>query len=61
MSTRPCPVCQGKRLNEESRAVAIAGMGLDQVAALPVTDLLEWVKDLTGDSDRWPETRNGGA
>ena len=59
MSTRPCPVCQGKRLNEESRAITVAGMGLDQVAALPVTDLLAWVENLTGESDHWPETRNG--
>jgi excinuclease ABC subunit A len=39
--------------------VTLAGMGIDQVAALPVTDLLEWVRDLTGQADRWPETRNG--
>ena len=59
MSTRPCSVCQGKRLREESRAVTVAGMGLDQVAALPVSDLLEWIVALTGASDHWPETRDG--
>ncbi|MBN1642439.1 MAG: excinuclease ABC subunit UvrA [Anaerolineae bacterium] len=60
MSTRPCPVCHGRRLKEESRAITIAGMGIDQVAAMPVTDLLAWVQSLTGDLDRWPDARNGG-
>ena len=59
MSTRPCSTCHGKRLKDDSMSVTIAGMGIDQVAALPVTDLLTWVKDLTGESDVWPETRNG--
>ena len=59
MSTRPCPVCHGRRLKAESMAVTVAGMGLDQVAALPVTELLQWVEDLTGAADLWPEARNG--
>ena len=60
MSTRPCPVCHGRRLKAESRAITIAGMGIDQIAAFPVTDLLAWVESLTGEADRWPEARNGG-
>jgi excinuclease ABC subunit A len=59
MSTRPCSTCHGKRLKADGMHVTLAGMGIDQVAALPVTDLLEWIRDLTGESDRWPETRNG--
>jgi excinuclease ABC subunit A len=59
MSTRPCTTCHGKRLRADSMHVTLAGMGIDQIAALPVTDLLEWVRDLTGESDHWPETRNG--
>jgi len=59
MTTRPCPTCQGKRLKPTSLAVSVAGMGIDQVAALPITDLLRWVECLTGRDDRWPESRNG--
>ncbi len=59
MSTRPCSACHGRRLKDETMAVAVAGMGIDQIAALPVTDLLQWVRDLTGEDDVWPETRNG--
>ena len=59
MSTRPCPVCHGARLKPETLAVAVAGMGIDQVAAMPVTDLLEWIRCLTGKSDCWPQARPG--
>jgi excinuclease ABC subunit A len=59
MSTYPCSTCQGRRLKADSMHVTIAGLGIDQVAALPVTDLLEWIQDLTGEADHWPKTRNG--
>jgi len=58
MSTRPCPVCSGARLKPETQAVTIAGMGIDQVAAMPVTDLLEWVRCLNDQSDHWPRARH---
>jgi excinuclease ABC subunit A len=51
MSTRPCPTCYGKRLKSESMSVAVAGMGIDQIAALPITDLLQWARCLTGEPD----------
>jgi excinuclease ABC subunit A len=58
MSTRPCPSCNGARLKPETQAVTVAGMGVDQVAAMPVTDLLEWVLCLTDRSDCWPPARH---
>ena len=59
MATRPCEVCHGTRLRADTTAVAVTGMGIDQVVALPVTDLLQWVECLTGESDCWVETRDG--
>jgi excinuclease ABC subunit A len=59
MSTWPCPVCHGTRLKPESMAVAVAGMGIDQVAELPVTDLLQWVRYLTRRSPSWSTSPHG--
>jgi excinuclease ABC subunit A len=58
MSTRPCPTCNGARLKPETLYVSIAGLGIDQVTAMPVTDLLEWIRCLTGEADCWPDARD---
>ncbi len=61
MTTRPCPTCNGKRLAPHSLAVTIAGMGIDQVTAIPVADLFKWVAALTGEANDWPQVRGNGS
>ena len=46
MVERPCPVCGGKRLKPEVLGVTIGGQNISDVAALPVTDALEWAQTL---------------
>ncbi len=36
LGTRPCPSCQGTRLNETARHVTVAGRSLPEIASLPV-------------------------
>ncbi len=43
MSERPCPVCRGRRLKPEALAVTIGGRSIMEVAALTVSEALEWV------------------
>lgn len=43
MVSRPCPVCQGKRLKPESLAVTINKVSITDVSAMSVTRVLEWV------------------
>ena len=57
MTARPCQVCRGTRLRPESLAVSISGMGIDQAAAMPITDLLQWVRCLNGEGECWPKAR----
>ncbi len=47
MVSRPCPVCQGKRLKPESLAVTIGGKNIMDVSALSVTEALEWVDEIS--------------
>nr|MBC7243742.1 excinuclease ABC subunit UvrA [Chloroflexota bacterium] len=47
MSTRPCPVCQGKRLKPESLAVTVAGKSIVEVTALSVVEAMKWVDSLS--------------
>jgi excinuclease ABC subunit A len=47
MSTRPCPVCQGKRLKSESLSVMIDGKSISDITALPVDQALAWFDGLT--------------
>jgi excinuclease ABC subunit A len=47
MSTRPCPVCQGKRLKSESLSVMIDGKSISHITALPVDQALAWFDGLT--------------
>lgn len=47
-----CPDCHGTRMSEATRAPRLRGIGLDQASALPLSDLVEWVK---GVPDTLPE------
>jgi len=46
MAASSCPVCHGKRLKPESLAVTILGKNIMDVAARPVTEILNWVEQL---------------
>ncbi|MDP2644819.1 MAG: excinuclease ABC subunit UvrA [Desulfobacterales bacterium] len=38
MNFRPCPACEGTRLNKESRSVRVGGLTIDRVASFSVTN-----------------------
>ena len=42
MVSRPCPVCQGKRLKPESLAVTIGGRNIMDISSMSVAQALEW-------------------
>ncbi len=46
MSDRPCPTCQGKRLNPAALAVTVDDVNIITVTSWPVLNTLEWVKKL---------------
>jgi len=46
--SRPCPVCQGKRLKPESLAVTVGGKNIMDVSAMSVTQALEWFDAIGG-------------
>jgi excinuclease ABC subunit A len=46
MSERPCPTCQGKRLQPHALAVKVGGLTIDVVTAMPVKELAKWVHSL---------------
>jgi excinuclease ABC subunit A len=48
MTSRPCPVCQGKRLKPESLAVTIGGKNIMDVSSMSVTQALEWLTAIGG-------------
>jgi len=48
MVTRPCPVCEGKRLKPEALAVTIGDKNIIDICRLPVGHTYEWVKALSG-------------
>ena len=39
-----CPDCHGSRLSEAARAPKVQGIGLDEAAALTLSELIPWVK-----------------
>ncbi|AEG91751.1 excinuclease ABC subunit UvrA [Ramlibacter tataouinensis] len=41
-----CPACRGARLNGQARAVRFDGVGIDEIAALSVTDVRRWIEKL---------------
>jgi len=42
-----CPVCQGTRLNENTRCFKIDGKTISEVAAMEMTELKEWLDSLS--------------
>ena len=42
----PCDACNGSRLSESARACKIAGHSLADLAAMPITQLVPWMKKL---------------
>ena len=54
MSSRPCPVCHGKRLRPEALAVTVAGVSIDQVTAMSVAEALAWGRSLRGQQGESP-------
>jgi len=53
MSRRPCPVCEGARLRPEALAVTVAGKPINEIAAWPVSRLLEWINGLSLSERDW--------
>ncbi|MDP1697044.1 MAG: excinuclease ABC subunit UvrA [Xanthomonadaceae bacterium] len=47
ISTRPCPDCQGTRLNRSARSVQVAQRSLPELTALPVSEALAFFSSLT--------------
>ena len=52
MVSRPCPVCNGKRLKPESLAVTIGGENIVDVSSKSVTQVLEWVATIGDDGKK---------
>jgi excinuclease ABC subunit A len=48
MVSRPCPVCEGKRLKPEALAVTIGNKNIDDITSMSVIQVLDWVKMLSG-------------
>ncbi|MEJ2534217.1 MAG: excinuclease ABC subunit UvrA [Gammaproteobacteria bacterium] len=46
LSNKPCPVCQGQRLNREARHVFIEGVNLPEVAGWTIERCLAFFRDL---------------
>ncbi|MBQ3552413.1 MAG: excinuclease ABC subunit UvrA [Clostridia bacterium] len=46
MSTTPCPLCEGKRLNRISRAVTVGGKSISEVSDMTVTQALSYINSL---------------
>lgn len=50
ITSTPCPDCNGKRLNKKVLSCKIAGKDIAQCAALPIEELLEFVRSLSSKS-----------
>ena len=48
MTSKPCPVCQGKRLKPESLAVTVGGKNIMDVSSMSVKQALEWLTTIGG-------------
>ncbi|WP_449277651.1 ATP-binding cassette domain-containing protein [Leucobacter sp. GX24907] len=44
---RPCPECEGTRLNESARSSKIDGKSIADVCAMQISDVAEWVRGIT--------------
>ena len=47
MAERPCPKCRGRRLSDVSLAVTVGGMNIMDFCAMPISDELEFMNQLT--------------
>lgn len=47
MSDRPCPTCNGARLNPGALAVTVDGFNIVEVSSWPVKRTLDWIKRLS--------------
>lgn len=50
----PCQDCGGSRLRPEARACRVGGLGIHQIAAMPVRDALAWFRGWRPPDDRRP-------
>jgi len=50
--SRPCPVCQGKRLKPESLAVTVGDKNIVEVSSMSVTQAIGWVAAIGGDGKK---------
>ena len=48
MSDRPCPTCQGKRLNPAALAVTVDDVNIVDATSWPVLKTLDWIKKISG-------------
>jgi excinuclease ABC subunit A len=48
MSDRPCPTCQGQRLNPAAMAVTVDDVNIISATTWPVVRTLEWIRRITG-------------
>ncbi len=46
LSSKPCPECQGTRLNQAARHVFVAGRNLPQVTSLSISECLDFFRNL---------------
>jgi len=52
MISKPCPVCDGRRLKPESLAVTIGDKNIVEVSSMSVTQAMEWVAAIGGDGSK---------
>jgi len=50
--SRPCPVCQGKRLKPESLAVTVGDKNIVEVSSMSVAQAMGWVAAIGGDGKK---------
>jgi excinuclease ABC subunit A len=48
MAQVPCTTCNGNRLRPEALAVTVANSPINEIVALPVSELVHWVQNLRG-------------
>ena len=49
MAQTPCDTCNGNRLRPEALAVTVSDRAINQITALPISELARWVNALRGD------------
>ena len=48
MSDRPCPTCNGARLNPAALAVTVEDVNIITVTGWPILIALKWIKKISG-------------